>query len=142
LSPNVKVALVRAAAELNTCIVLSADDIKADIKKYIKNIIPLISHKEIDKHQALIKSVRFVALDYAEEILSALPALQDKIKKINNVLTIIRVPATNLWKTLFPGWHIVARRSSMSWPIIEVRRIMVRQILTGVWPRILSVPCI
>jgi ferredoxin len=93
-SPNVKVALVRAAAELNTCIVLSADDIKADIKKYIKNIIPLISHKEIDKHQALIKSVRFVALDYNEEILSALPALQDKIKKINNVLTIIRVPAT------------------------------------------------
>ena len=94
LSPNVKVALVRAAAELNTCIVLSADDIKADIKKYIKNIIPLISHKEIDKHQGLIKSVRFVALDYSEEILSALPALQDKIKKINNVLTIIRVPAT------------------------------------------------
>jgi ferredoxin len=94
LSPNVKVALVRAAAELNTCIVLSADDIKADIKKYIINIIPLISHKEIDKHQELIKSVRFVALDYNEEILSALPALQDKIKKINNVLTIIRVPAT------------------------------------------------
>jgi ferredoxin len=94
LSPNVKVALVRAAAELNTCIILSADDIKTDIKKYTKNIIPLISHKEIDKHQALIKSVRFVALDYAEEILSALPALQDKIKKINNVLTIIRVPAT------------------------------------------------
>jgi ferredoxin len=94
LSPNVKVALVSAAAELNTCIVLSADDIKADIKKYIKNIIPLISHKEIDKHQGLIKSVRFVALDYNEEILSALPALQDKIKKINNVLTIIRVPAS------------------------------------------------
>jgi ferredoxin len=94
LSPNVKVALVRAAAELNTCIVLSADDIKADIKKYIKNIIPLISHKEIDKHQALIKSVRMVAIDYIDEILSALPALQDKIKKINNVLTIIRVPAS------------------------------------------------
>ncbi len=35
-----------------------------------------------------------VALDYNEEILSTLPALQDKIKKINNVLTIIRVPAT------------------------------------------------
>ena len=94
LSPNVKVALVRAAAELNTCIVLSADDIKADIKKYVKNIIPLLSHKEIDKHQGLIKGVRFVALDYNEEILSTLPALQDKIKKINNVLTIIRVPAT------------------------------------------------
>ena len=94
LSPNVKVALVRAAAELDTCIVLSAEDIKADIKKYIKNIIPLISHKEIDKHQGLIKGVRIVALDYNEEILSALPELQEKIKKINNVLTIIRVEAT------------------------------------------------
>ena len=38
-----------------------ADDITADIKKYIKNIIPLISSEEIDKHQALIKSVRIVA---------------------------------------------------------------------------------
>jgi ferredoxin len=94
LSPNVKVAIVRAAAELNTCIVLSADDITADTKKYIKNIIPLISHKEIDQHSALIKSVRMVALEYTEEILSALPTLQDKIKKISNVLTIVRVPAT------------------------------------------------
>lgn len=94
LSPNVKVAAIRAAAELNTLIVLSADDITADIKKYIKNIIPLISHKEIDKHSALINAIRMVALDYNEEVLSILPALQDKIKKINNVLTIIRVPAT------------------------------------------------
>ena len=95
LSPNVKVAIVRAAAELNTCTVLSADDITADLKKYLKSIIPLMSHKEIDKNSTLIKSVRMVALDYTEELLSNLPALQDKIKKINNALTIIRVPATN-----------------------------------------------
>lgn len=94
LSPNVKVAIVRAAAELNTCTVLSADDISADLKKYIKNIIPLISHKEIDQRSTLIKSARMVALDYTEEILNTLPALQDKIKKISNALTIIRVPAT------------------------------------------------
>jgi ferredoxin len=94
LSPNVKVAIVRAAAELNTCTVLSADDISADLKKYIKNIIPLISHKEIDQYSTLIKSARMVALDYTEEILKTLPALQDKIKKISNALTIIRVPAT------------------------------------------------
>jgi hypothetical protein len=100
LSPNVKIAIVRAAAELNTCIVLSADHIAADTKKYIKNIIPLISHKEIDKHQALIKSVRMVALDYNEEILNILPALQEKIKKINNVLIIIRVPATKSVETI------------------------------------------
>jgi ferredoxin len=94
LSPNVKVAAVRAAAELNTRIVLSADDITADIKKYIKNIIPLISHKEIDKHQGLIKSVRIVALEYTDELLSDFAAVKDKIKKASNALTIIRIPAT------------------------------------------------
>jgi ferredoxin len=99
LIPNVKVAIVRAAAELNTCIVLSPDHIAADLKKYLKNIIPLISHKEIDKHAALIKSVRMVALDYTEEVLNALPELQSKIKKINNGLIIIRVPATKSVET-------------------------------------------
>ena len=94
LSPNVKVAIIRAAAELNTCIVLSSDKIAADIKKYLKNIIPIISHKEIDKHSTLIKAVRMVALDYNDELLSILPDLQDKIKKINNGLIVIRVPAT------------------------------------------------
>ncbi|MCX5805520.1 MAG: glutamate synthase-related protein [Proteobacteria bacterium] len=98
-SPNVKIAITRAAAELNTFVVLSADDITADIKKHIKNIIPLISYKEIDKHQALIKSIRMVAIDYDDEVLSTLPALQDKIKKINDVLTIVRVPATKVVET-------------------------------------------
>jgi ferredoxin len=96
LSPNVKMAIIRAAAELNTFTIVSADHIATDTKKYLKNIIPLISHKEIDKHSALIKSVRMVALDYTEEVLSSLPVLQHKIKKINNGLTIIRVPATKL----------------------------------------------
>ncbi|MFZ2397443.1 MAG: glutamate synthase-related protein [Smithella sp.] len=100
LSHNVKTAIVRAAAELNTCVILSADRIAADLKKYTKNIIPLIPHKEIDKHQALIKSVRMVAINYNDEVLSTLPALQDKIKKINNVLTIFRVPATNAVETI------------------------------------------
>jgi ferredoxin len=114
LSHNVKTAIVRAAAELNTCVVLSADRIAAELKKYTKNIIPLISHKEIDKHQALIKSVRMVAIDYNDEVLSALPALQEKIKKINNVLTIIRVPATNAVET------IVSRLAQSGAEIIHV----------------------
>lgn len=94
LSSNVLLAQVRAAAELGTCIVLPADHIPADAKKYMKNVIPLISSKDIDKHQVLIKNARMVALDYTEDMLSNFPALRDKIKKINNVLTIIRVPAT------------------------------------------------
>jgi len=93
LMPNVKAGILKAAAELNTFIVLSADDITTDAKKFIKNIIPLMSHKEIDKHQGLIKSVKIVALEYSDEILSSLSAVLDKIKKINKVPVIIRVPA-------------------------------------------------
>jgi ferredoxin len=114
LSPNVKTALIRSAAELDTFIVLSPDHIAADAKKYLKNIIPLISHKEIDKHQALIKSVRMVAIDYNDEILNTLPALQDKIKKINKVLTIVRVPATKAVEA------IVARLAQNGAEIIHV----------------------
>jgi len=100
LSPNVKVAIVRAAVELDTCTVLSAENISTDLKKYIKSIIPLISHKEIDKHSTLIKNARMVALDYTEELLGNLKALQDKIKKISSALTIIRVPATKSVETI------------------------------------------
>lgn len=93
LSPNIKTGILKAAADLNTFVVLSADDILADAKKYIKNIIPLMSHKDIEKYQGLIKTVKMVALDHSDELLSALPAVQAKIKKINNTLVIIRVPA-------------------------------------------------
>jgi len=94
LSANVLLAQVRAAVELGTCIVLPANHIPADAKKYGTNIIPLVTAKEIDKHQALIKNARIVALEYTEDLLNTFPALKDKIKKINNALTIIRVPAT------------------------------------------------
>lgn len=100
LSPNVKLAQVRAAAELNTCIVLPANHIAADMKKYAGNIIPLISPKEIDKHQGLLKNVRMVAFDYAEDMPGTLPALKEKIKKVNNALTIVRVPATKSVETI------------------------------------------
>lgn len=100
LSPNVKVALVKAAAELSTFILLPADDIASDRKKYIKNIIPLISHKEIEKHQGLIKNARMVSIEYTDELLGNFSAVKDKIKKASNALTIIRIPATKSIETI------------------------------------------
>jgi ferredoxin len=94
LSANIKMAMVRAAAELNTYIVLPANEIGSDMKKYVKSIIPLISSEDIDKQQGTIKNARFVAFEYAEKMKSSLPELKDKVKKISNALTIIRVPAT------------------------------------------------
>jgi ferredoxin len=140
LSHNVKTAIVRAAAELNTCVILSADRIAADLKKYTKNIIPLIPHKEIDKHQALIKSVRMVAIDYNDEVLSTLPALQDKIKKINNVLTIFRVPATNAVETIVSSLaqsgaeiiHVVADYRGMEYGSSRADRRLAKDIIRAV----------
>ena len=100
LSSNVKIALVRAAAELNTCIVLHGADITSNARKYIKNIIPLISFEEVDKHKGLIKDARIVAFEYTEKILNALPALKEKVKKISNALTLIRVPANKSVETI------------------------------------------
>jgi ferredoxin len=140
LSHNVKTAIVRAAAELNTCVILSADRIAADLKKYTKNIIPLIPHKEIDKHQALIKSVRMVAINYNDEVLSTLPALQDKIKKINNVLTIFRVPATNAVETIVSSLaqsgaeiiHVVADYRGMEYGSSRADRRLAKDIIRAV----------
>jgi hypothetical protein len=95
--------LVRAAAELNTFIVLPSADITADVKKYMSNVIPLISSEEIDKHQGLIKNARVVAFEYHEKMPSTLPALKEKIKKISKALTIIRVPATKAVENIVSG---------------------------------------
>ncbi len=94
LSPNVKMAQVKAAAELNTFIVLPVKEITPKIGKYINNIIVLLTPEEIDKHQGLIKNARIVALEYTGKLEKQLPALKDKIKKAGNALTIIRVPVT------------------------------------------------
>lgn len=94
LSPNIRMAQVRAAAELNTFIVLPAKDITPKMEKYIKNIILLLTPDEIDKHQGLVKNARLVAVEYDTDLENNLAALKDKIKKVSNALTIIRVEAT------------------------------------------------
>jgi ferredoxin len=93
LSANVKVALAAAAARIGTCIILPAADITLDVDKYIKNIIPSITHKEIDKYQTLLKKAQMIAIEYDDELLKTLPAVKDKIKKASNKVTIIRIPA-------------------------------------------------
>ncbi len=93
LGPNVKVALVKAAAELGTCIVIPAAEISPDMEKYIKNVIPLVSHKEIDQYRLLLERARLVAVEYTEELLNSFPSVRERIKKISKALTIVRIPA-------------------------------------------------
>jgi ferredoxin len=93
LSPNVKAALVKAAVEINTSVIIPAADISPEFEKYSENIIPLLSPGEIDKYEPLLKKARLVAIDYSSITLKDFPALKKKIKQLNNALTIIRIPA-------------------------------------------------
>ena len=94
LAANVKAGIVRAAAKLNTFAILSAKDITPDIKGDIQSIIPILSYKDIDANQDLIRSVKAVAFEYDQEIERSLPAIIEKVKKLGDTLTIVRVPAT------------------------------------------------
>ncbi|MBN1663644.1 MAG: hypothetical protein JW943_08590 [Deltaproteobacteria bacterium] len=94
MSPNMKVALVRAAAELNTFIALPADAVTPDVEKQIGNIIPRFAQQDIEKYEGLIKKARVVALEYGDAPAADLPSIQNKIKAIGKALIIVRVPAT------------------------------------------------
>jgi ferredoxin len=100
LKPNVKIALVTAAAKLGTCIILPAAYITADVEKYSKNVIPYISHGDLDFHQALIKKAPMVAIKYTDELLTEFEAVKGKIKEMGKALTIVRVPAVRDVETI------------------------------------------
>lgn len=93
MSSNVKVALVKAAAEINTCVIMSAADITSEFEEYCGNIIPYLAATEIDTYEAVIRKARLVAIEYSDTVLNDLPDLMANIKKFSNALVIIRVPA-------------------------------------------------
>jgi Pyruvate/2-oxoacid:ferredoxin oxidoreductase delta subunit len=134
LSPNVAVSLAKAAAKINTCIIMPVADITVDFKTLIKSIIPYLSHKDIDQHEAILKKAQLVAIEYTDELLNDLPAVKEKIKKIGKALTIIRVPAvpdveTTVSKLAHSGAeiiHVVADYCGMevNGPTSSNRRLM------------------
>jgi len=93
LSPNVVEALLKAAAEIRTFIVIPAAQITAEIEEYSGSIIPRLAAPEIDAYKAVIKKARLVSIDCSDAVLEDLPGLMEKIGKLSNALVIIRVPA-------------------------------------------------
>jgi glutamate synthase domain-containing protein 2 len=72
---------------------MPAIEITPEVEKHGNNIIPCITHKEIDTHEAVLKKARLVAIEYSDAVLNDFAGLREKIKKLNQALTIIRVPA-------------------------------------------------
>jgi ferredoxin len=93
LMSNIKEAIIKAAIELDTCVIMPVTEITSEFEKYSNNIIPRIIPTEIDKYEAVIQKSRLVAIEYSDEVLKSYPALKEKIKKISNAVTIIRIPA-------------------------------------------------
>jgi hypothetical protein len=93
LTPGIKLAMVKAAAELNTFVIMPVADITADFEKHSDNIIPRLTAAEIDTHKEIIKKARILSIDCDAAVLNGLTELKEKIKKIGNALCIIRVPA-------------------------------------------------
>jgi ferredoxin len=93
LTPNVKEAILKAAAEIKTCVIMPAADITPGFAKYVDNIIPRLAATEIDRHKAVIQKARLVSIEYSDAVLKDYPGLKAKIAKLGKALVIIRIPA-------------------------------------------------
>jgi hypothetical protein len=94
LSPVVKEALLKAAVNIGTSVIMPAEDITPEYVKYLDNIIPTMVYQDVDKYEAFVKKARFVAIEFSDVILTSLPTVMKKISKIGKAITIVRIPAT------------------------------------------------
>jgi hypothetical protein len=93
LSSSVKLAMIKAAAELNTFVIMPVADITAEFEKHSDNIIPRITAAEIDGYKDIINKARMVSIEFNDVLLKDFAGLKKKINKISRALLIIRVPA-------------------------------------------------
>ncbi len=94
LSAKVRGAMMKAAAELGTCLVLPASQVTAELMPFLDHLIPCLKPEEIDLEQPVLAKARIVAVDFARGSPAHWPALQARIKAMGRALTIVRVPAT------------------------------------------------
>lgn len=93
IGPNVREALVRAAAEIMTFIVIPAADITPEIGKHGGNVIPRLTAGDIDRYGVLLKKARLVSVEYSEEVSKDYRGLRERIAKLCAAPVIVRVPA-------------------------------------------------
>ncbi len=94
LSSAVRTALMKAAAELDTCLVVPAAQVTAELMPSLDHLIPCLTPDEIDHEQAVLARARLVAVDFARGSPDRWPALHARIRAMGSALTIVRVPAT------------------------------------------------
>jgi ferredoxin len=95
ISDNVLTALLKAASELSTFIIMPADDIGKDVEKYSGNIIPLIDLDKADEHKALLKNANLISFEYDAESKENFQKTRNRISKLSDAVAIVRVKAGN-----------------------------------------------
>ncbi|HEY9162640.1 MAG TPA: glutamate synthase-related protein [Desulfomonilia bacterium] len=95
ISDNVLTALLKAASELSTFIIMPADDIGKDVEKYSGNIIPLIDLDNADEHKALLKNANLISFEYNAESKENFQKTRNRISKLSDAVAIVRVKAGN-----------------------------------------------
>ncbi len=95
LKGNVLAALAKAAAEIETFLLLPADGLTPEMEPYAGNIVPLLTHQDIDRYSAFLKKARLAALVYDGELLNNISGIKDKMKGICGASVIVRIQAGN-----------------------------------------------
>jgi ferredoxin len=93
ITPNVKQAIVTAATEIDSLIMLPAEDVTDDVQKYMMHIIPLMSSESILSHAELIRHARVIALDYSDALVKNFTSIRESVKNLSPALVIVRIPA-------------------------------------------------
>ncbi len=92
-STVVKEALARAAAELGTYVLMPAAEFTPEMVRYRNRMIPCLSFYEIGKYETVLQKAGLVSLDYSEPAMDDIPGIISQVKKYNNALVVIRIPA-------------------------------------------------
>jgi ferredoxin len=93
LSLHIRMALVKAAAEIGTCVIMPATDDTSEFEEYRQNIIPCLEATELGTYQDTVSKARLVAIEYNDAVPKDLPGVMKEVKRLGRVLTIIRVKA-------------------------------------------------
>jgi ferredoxin len=93
LSLHIRMALVKAAAEIGTCVIMPATDETSEFEEYRQNIIPCLEATELGTYQDTVSKARLVAIEYNDAVPKDLPGVMKEVKRLGRVLTIIRVKA-------------------------------------------------
>jgi len=93
LSPHIRMALVKAAVEIGTCLIMPAADVTSEFEDYRRIVIPCLEASELGRYRDAISKARLVAIEYDAAVLNDLPGLMKEVRSLGRVLTIIRVKA-------------------------------------------------